>query len=766
MKEGKIDAELEHFLKSKVINREESKENELFDLFQGHVPREETLQSSCPQKSIPVLRAEIKKEIAKIIEKKTLSHFTATLQTRSKLQTEHFYKPDVDLNLYINNLKTSLEKVLALQAVKEKYVGMLSKSYQEIWKKAQHLFTQSRYSGVVQHESTFPSRQSLFTGLERIDDASLYFDEKREYQEKYGFSSRPAIISKKGQVGPGFYGFLNPFPQKSQQNIYIDESINAASPDMVNRYVCFFQDNHLNLDNMRSRLHVASQKFLENLVCNLFINPELHSEIDPTNFLSTFVYLAGNPLNELRILDILLTFAAFDSSNTKARDVFNEYFSTKLEAKDFEKSRESFLIFVGRILERYLKLTVTKRNGAEIDHFEELVEKAYSELGVQHFKSRLPCQSDKRVGKDNYLESYLEVILRSGHLNQKMEGFARLYLNLTYKKLSSDYFAGHQRMGGKILDLVKLMACIDLNSGVAQKLRGIIADCLQDNQIFINFLKLVQQEADPLFLQITSLISVVQKLHSLTKTLPVYDKKLFEESIKEINDNMSLRQNQLIVKLIFDQLFNVLEEMRYLKEKNLIDENAVAFTKIQDLVAGVLDSNNLKKLFYLLTHMIILLEKMRQADPNIVLQAKHSLHHVFELTLNVCRTVRMQKDMSEEIDQIEFKASTSLLMQKPFQRVTSRIEEEPQRIRSAGLDQNFSDLERAEDIKYDELFMKLSTKAKQLLQVVISEEYEVGSKNSLYVQFPWLMSFERKRDELYRQLQSKHSYSDIRITSN
>lgn len=321
-------------------------------------------------------------------------------------------------------------------------------------------------------------------------------------------------------------------------------------------------------------------------------------------------------------------------------------------------------------------------------------------------------------------------------------------------------------MGGKILDLVKLMACIDLNSGVAQKLRGIIADCLQDNQIFINFLKLVQQEADPLFLQITSLISVVQKLHSLTKTLPVYDKKLFEESIKEINDNMSLRQNQLIVKLIFDQLFNVLEEMRYLKEKNLIDENAVAFTKIQDLVAGVLDSNNLKKLFYLLTHMIILLEKMRQADPNIVLQAKHSLHHVFELTLNVCRTVRMQKDMSEEIDQIEFTASTSLLMQKPFQRVTSRIEEEPQRIRSAGLDQNFSDLERAEDIKYDELFMKLSTKAKQLLQVVISEEYEVGSKNSLYVQFPWLMSFERKRDELYRQLQSKHSYSDIRITSN
>jgi hypothetical protein len=45
------------------------------------------------------------------------------------------------------------------------------------------------------------------------------------------------------------------------------------------------------------------------------------------------------------------------------------------------------------ILERYHKMTYTKRSGLDIEHFAELAEKAYRELGVISFKSRLPPES-------------------------------------------------------------------------------------------------------------------------------------------------------------------------------------------------------------------------------------------------------------------------------------------------------------------------------------------------------------------------------------
>jgi hypothetical protein len=45
------------------------------------------------------------------------------------------------------------------------------------------------------------------------------------------------------------------------------------------------------------------------------------------------------------------------------------------------------------ILEKYHKMTYAKRSGLDIEHFAELAEKAYRELGVISFKSRLPPES-------------------------------------------------------------------------------------------------------------------------------------------------------------------------------------------------------------------------------------------------------------------------------------------------------------------------------------------------------------------------------------
>lgn len=770
MIEGKVDAGLAEFLKSKTKNTNfissiANEESELFDIFQIRNLREEDFITH-PVQNIPALKAEIKKSISQIIEKKALSHFTEVLQSRSKLQVLHFYKPDVDLNLYINNLKTNLEKILALKLVGDQYVGMLSKSYQEIRKKTKNFFTNYQYLGANQRASDFSSLQQVTNPL-GVENTGFYFEESLESQQEKPLGGLFAgstnwITAEQHQ----FNGFPNVSSKQGLHIIYIDGSINGASNDTITKYICFFQENRLNLDKMRGRLHLASQDFIEKLICNLFIQNELHTLEDPTNFFSVFVFLAGNPLNELRMLDIFLTLVSFDTSNAQALDIFNEHFKTKLEAKDLEKSRESFLSFVGMILEKYHKLTFSKRSGLDTDHFGKITEKAYSELGVHPFKSKLPSQSlSTMTSTDNYLEGYLKILSKSGYLGPKMNSFVQFCLNLTYKNFALDYFAGNQQMWTKIFDLVQLIACIDRRSGVAKKIQYSIADCLQNHQIFLNFVALMQHETDAIYQKITSkLFPVAQKLHSLTKTLPAYDNKIFDQLMREIADNTSLWQTQLLIQFLFGQLSNLSEEMRYLKEKNLINDNIVVYTKIQYLVSCVLEHSGLKRVFHLLANIITLYEKIRQSDPTTVTRVKNSLSHIFELTFNVYRTVRLQRDMNEKIDQFEFKASSSLSMQKSFHRVASKSEDEPQRNKSTGIEPNLSEFETGEEIKYEDLFMKLSTKAKHLLQEILSEgiEADISSKNSIYVQFPWLLSFAKKKDLFYQQLYNVQDNAHIR----
>jgi hypothetical protein len=117
-----------------------------------------------------------------------------------------------------------------------------------------------------------------------------------------------------------------------------------AEEEVTLKFFCYFQENCVNNDKMRSRIHLVSNKFLEKLICHLFVQMDLYSLDDPTNFLSMFICLAGNPLNELRILEIFFTLAPVDISNTQALVVFNQHFDSKLEANELEKNMRVFLI--------------------------------------------------------------------------------------------------------------------------------------------------------------------------------------------------------------------------------------------------------------------------------------------------------------------------------------------------------------------------------------------------------------------------------------
>jgi len=79
------------------------------------------------------------------------------------------------------------------------------------------------------------------------------------------------------------------------------------------------------------------------------------------------------------------------------------------------------------ILERYHKTTYANRSGLDIEHFAELSEKAYRELGVISFKSRLPPESlSMKTVTDNYLESFLKALFDRGYLGRKMVSFANI----------------------------------------------------------------------------------------------------------------------------------------------------------------------------------------------------------------------------------------------------------------------------------------------------------------------------------------------------
>ena len=762
MIEGKIETGLVDFLNSKAHDLIDEEEADLFDLFQRNQLTEQKLLTPSRHDNIPDLKIEIRKSISQIIEKKALINIKETLQSKSKLPVLHFYKPDVDLNLYINNLKTNLEKVLALKTVGDRYVGMLSKSYQEIRKKARGLFTEPNVNVYFTHPQEVRS-VNIFDNISvcpvTVQSNAIKKDaggQKEVAELDHRREEDELIISKKSD----FDGFPNVSPKTEKRYIYLDQRIKGKSQRTITKYMWYFHENASNIDKMRSHLHVVPQEFLEKWICSLFIQNNLHIYDDPAFFFSIFFCIAGNPLNEIRILDIILKLISMDASNEKTLTAFNEVLGTNLNTQEYEKSRGSFLRWAGQIFEKYYKLTIAKRNGLEIEHYGDVAEKIYAVLGVQPFKSKLPNYLiSTKTGRDNYLERYLRILSKSGHLGQEMDDFVRFCLDLTYINFASDYFAGNQQMWVKIFELIKLMACIDPRSSVAKKLLWSIGDCLQNEQIFLNFIALVQQqEEDPIFQKIISKLSpVLQKLHSLAKTLPAYDKQLFEQSMPEIRDILSLRQALIIVKLLFDRMTKMSEEMQYLKEKNLIDDNIATYTKIQHIFSSILENNNLKRLFSLLANILTVSEKIRSADTKITSTLKDSLSDVLELTLSVYRGVRLQKDIDEKLDQIEFNSSMAPLVQKPLNRVASKCEEdEPLREKSTGIGSNFGEIETDEEIKYEELFTKLSIKAKTLMQEIIPESYETetSSKGSFFAQFPWLLSFAKKRAALYRQLEN------------
>ena len=771
---------------------------DLFEIIQIEDVSEEYFVANHRHK-LPKMRADIKKELARIIEKKTLSQFTETLQTTAKLQAIHIYKPDVELNLYINSLKTNVEKVFALKMIGDKYVSMLSKSNQDLRKKVKHLFTSHEwiatlhrdpinilndnddsdderprgglisFFGNTRNHNPFSSTETSATSYfeDTLSSSSLekVADIKNIFMDKW-------IVTGQSQFN-GFPKRFSYMKTKKQRMNNVGLTLNNASIKHLDQYILFFERCKSNLDEMRTRLHVASQDYLEKLIFNLFIDASLHSACNPASFGFIFTSLAGNPLNELRILDILLTLASFDPSNAQAIEVMNHHFGTKLEAEKLEKGRETFLVFVGTVLEEYHKKTAPKKNGLELANYEEFVEKAYKQLGIQPFKSKLPPEAlSTKSGSENYLESFLKILERTGALGPKMDSFVRFCLNLMAQNFALDYTVENQNMEVRIFELVKLLAC-DSRSGAGKRMLASIEDALQNPQIFLKFIELVQFEAEPIFQKITLKLSpVLQKIHALTKTLPAYDNAVLEQSLKEIANNAYLCQAHLIVKLLFTQLSNIDEELQNLKDTNSLDDNVASYTKMQDLISRMLDGNSLKGTFYVVSSMMIQFEKIRHSDSSVSSRVKASLSHGFELTLNVYRMVRIQKEMSEKIDHIVDKAGTSLNVPKPFMRIVSKCEYEPQksfnrvlskseddpsRTRSAGLE-NVIDV--SENVKYEELFTKLCTKAKQLLQEIMPDEYEkdITSKNSLFVQFPWLLSFNKKRDMLYKKL-DEHSDS-------
>ena len=794
----KKDEALSEFLTSKTDNPDSRHSNQeemdLFEIIQLRDVSEEYFVAD-HQHKLPKMRTDIKKELARIIEKKTLSQFTETLQTTAKLQALHIYKPDVELNLYINTLKTNVEKVLALKMIGDQYVGMLSKSNQDLRKKVKHLFTNHEWIAALHRDANnlFDDndderpRGGLIGLLSSTRNLNLVSTTEKSYF--YDILSSTSSLEKVATIKnilkdkwivtgqsqfngfPKHFSYM--FSNREQRMNKIDLTLEFTPITHLDQYTRLFEQCKSNLNEMRSRLHVVSQDLLEKLIFNFFIN---HSEYKPASLWIIITILAGNPLNEFRILDILLTLASFDLSNAQAIEAINHHFGTKLEAEELEKRRETFLVFIAKVLEEYHKQTVPKKNGLELANYEEFVEKAYKRLGIQPFKSKLPPEAlSTKNGGENYLESFLKILERMGLLGPKMDSFVRFCLNLMAKNFALDYTVENQNIEVRIFELVKLLSC-DSRSGAGKRMLASIEDALQNPQIFLKFIELVQFEAEPIFQKITSKLSpVLQKIHALTKTLPAYDNTVLEQSLKEIANNAYLCQAHLIVKLLFIQLSNIAEELQSLKDTNSLDDNVASYTKMQDLISRMLDDNSLKGTFYVLSSIMMQFEKIRHSDSSISSRVKASLSHGLELTLNVYRMVRIQKEMSEKIDQIVDKAGTSLNVPKPFMRVASKCEYEPQksyhrvsskseddpsRMRSAGLEQ---EIDISENVKYEELFMKLCTKAKQLLQEIIPVEYEndITSKNSFFVQFPWLLSFNKKREMLYKKLDEYHDSMDL-----
>lgn len=746
------------------------------------------------------LRSKIGAKIDLIIEKKLVESFLASVTAKSKIQEPQFQQVDPELNKYIFSLETDLEKTIALLSLDDIYVGMLNQAYKE-FREDCLLRLRSRSDEGEKWSRRFNAADAIPSTEEAGQKKDEELEEDAEIPAEEGESKEETeieVVANEGQ----FDGFV----KKEDYEFYIgngydrglrksEDSLFSSDSEKQQLYkflTGFYLHNQKNAGEARHTLYVASHQYLEQLIISFMLNPPADNSSAQDNFMNLWTNLAANPLNEVRILDIILTLYSIDPENQALLKGINTYLNRKLTKDEFKTKLTDFSERVMNILERYLCASVEKRNALQLENFDEVVTATEKLIGVLPLKNKVKIFTSVEAPKNAWGE-ICKRVLESGVTKQSViERAVNIIVKSELKDLTP-YDRTPQQTSESVQGALDSILGLPKHSRVKKSLHNRILFCLESNEVFFNFLNLLEKEYS---MHIESANVMLKQWVAELKEVAKgeLDNSEFQNILKNIHQDRDVLKNQLLIQLIAKQSENIAGQLKQIGDKFSAQQRTLC-SSLKTMLHGLLENKSYKHMYLYSIQIFELIEGIKK-DSKEPLGDLSQLEALLDLIIDMYRVFRTHGALHEIGERMNFLAAkhpnvhghTETIEhpeeeeeKKPsgpkFSRVATKGEEgfskpNQEKLPSIpGLERSMTSIRESGVVKYDEMLMRLSQKARTLLQEiklskVPSSDYvleiAVRREYERFVQFPWLLSFDKKL-EIFNMLFNKeknHLYSD------
>ena len=734
------------------------------------------------------LRAKIEIDLEMIIEKKLLHDYLQNALLKHKFEEFAVNEVDNELNQYIFNLKTDLEKTIALLSVNQQYVGMLSRTHREMRKDCLLRLHSESEEGEKWSRKFDPDELADESSEVKANEADEDVTTNEENQEEnlevdiVGHEEFAGFIKKEAFDHYQSKGFDDKFFVYSDSALVLPSEKKETYQTLSN----FFIENRGNWPTMHKYLNYASHEYIERLVAALFIQSPLEKHV-LNQFITLFTNLSTNPLNEIRFMDMIVTLASLDAEDANTLNTFNQYFGTVLTKDEFASKKHSFLGEVINIIEEYLSLTIEGKNAVEHSHFDELLASTEKIGEIMPFKLKIKIVASVVTPKVVYSAIARKIIDSDSDNKQLFEKAVKAIIKVELTHLSP-YHKDPVEASHAVQAALECMVSVDKMSKLRMNLLSSIANCLENDHVLFSFLNLLQQTYH------MNLECAHQELVNIVATLKLElkgeaDNDQVKEILKQISQNKDLVKIQLVLQLLAKQSENVIQSLKEAKDRFTTHQESLC-ANLKKLIANLLEEKGLKNIYMYAIQIFELLEDIKKATSPSDWDLSQ-LESALDLIVDMYRIFKAHGSLAEIEERIGFvgvskeeikqdgKETTNTSSQM-FSRVSTKTndlmpQEEELLLSIPELQRSMTAIRESGEVKYDELLSRLTVKAKSLVQEVkLSKlpsakyvlEIAVKREYERFTQFPWLLKFDKKM-EIFDMLLSKEkdSYSSDTLST-
>lgn len=560
------------------------------------------------------LRAKLENKIEAIIEKKLLEVYVQIASQKNRLEEYAANEVNQELNQYLFNLKSDLEKSIALLSVNQQYVGMLSKTHQDMRKDCLlRLRCRSedseRWGKKYNAEQPDESDQIKVGYPDEEEDAAVPQEEKKEQEENNeidlvgdetqfpGFTNKDVYLGLKSKkIDEKFYNY-------AESTLVLDSKKRETYQNLTNFYI----NHHENATAMRKNLNFASNEYIERIIFALLVNSPLDKFIFQ-QFVAIFTSLSANPLNEIRIIDMMTSLTSIDPEDEATLKAFNEYFGSQYAKAELSKKLNSFFDAIVMLFEEYLLLTVEGKNVIENNNFDTLVAATEAICGVTPFKLRIKIYASIVTPKNVY--SYIaRKMIESKDVNKRLvEKAVKAILKVELVNLNP-YHKDPVEASQAVQAAIECLITMDKSSKLRVSLQNTIANCLENDQIFFNCLGLLYQNYR------SDIESANQELinfiASLKLTLSGAESDGAKKVIENISKNRDLAKLQAVLELFAKQSENIVQSVKDVKDHFTQHQESLC-SNLKTLTTNLLEDNGCKYMYSYSIQIFELLEAIKK----------------------------------------------------------------------------------------------------------------------------------------------------------